>query len=361
MRFMTDPTYVYTGTALNACLYLGLHTGKGSFLEFGTPKYRLGSTDEEAIYTWSACNIVSQRLVPVIALPVTEPFCSHDYSVASYMGYPPVASFTGKSLDKVLCGHNPFNMPRSYTIALQAAKFTNKLSKTAAATLEDAIGISHHLVDQAEEEFLQLQHSLHPGIPDADDFTLRCVLLEVHILYWLPLPGSSDEILRRCLTKSFHTSEGLIRLALQLERNFSFLSHAPHFVFRSLLTAACVIMAFLRSAYAPDGEEDQKMADRLVRDSVAALSACSVLEGDLCMRGPYLMESIWNMRKSAPRWDARVLGTSNFTHRLGASIVYDCLGRWKRDVERIRESAGSAPQRAGEDQSNGRFYDTKPF
>lgn len=65
MRFMTDPTYVYTGTALNACLYLGLHTGKGSFLEFGTPKYRLGSTDEEAIYTWSACNIVSQRLVRV--------------------------------------------------------------------------------------------------------------------------------------------------------------------------------------------------------------------------------------------------------------------------------------------------------
>lgn len=285
---------------------------------------------------------------------VLERLCSHGCSVASYMGYPPVAPFTGKSLDKVLCGHNPFNMPRSYTIALQATKFANKLSKTMTATLEESSGISHHLVDQAEEEFLRLQHSLQSGVPDADDFTLRCVLLEVHILYWLPLPGSSDETLSRCLTKSFHTSEGLIRLALQLERNFSFLSHAPHFVFRSLLTAACVIMAFLRSPYAADGEEDKRMADLLVRDTVAALSACSVLEGDLCMRGPYLMESFWNMRKNMPRWDTRLLGTSNFTHRLGASIVYDCLGRWKRDVERIRENAGGAPPRPGEDQANGK-------
>lgn len=61
MRFMTDPTYVLAGAALNSCLYLGQNTGKGNFPEFGVPKYRLGSTDEEAVYTWSACNIVCQR------------------------------------------------------------------------------------------------------------------------------------------------------------------------------------------------------------------------------------------------------------------------------------------------------------
>lgn len=338
---MTDPTYIFTGAALNSCLYLGLHTGRGSFGEFGTPKYRLESTDEEAIYTWSACNIVSQRLVQP---PVHVGSLELTYRrVSSYIGYPSVAPFSGHSMDKVLCGHNPYNMPRGFKIALQAAKFSNKLSKTVAACLEDAMGISHHLVDQAEEEFLRLQRSLHPGVPDADDFTLRSVLLEVHVLHWLPSPGTSDETLKRNVTKCFHTAEGLVRLALQLERNFSFLSHSPHFVFRSLLAAACAIIGFLRSPYAPSGADEIKAADILVRDSLAALRACSVMDGDLCMRGPLMMESYWSMKDRMPRWDTRQLGTVNFTHRLGASIVYDCLGTWKREVERVRESAGVVP------------------
>lgn len=338
---MTDPTYIFTGAALNSCLYLGLHTGRGSFGEFGTPKYRLESTDEEAIYTWSACNIVSQRLVQP---PVHVGSLELTYRrVSSYIGYPSVAPFSGHSMDKVLCGHNPYNMPRGFKIALQAAKFSNKLSKTVAACLEDAMGISHHLVDQAEEEFLRLQRSLHPGVPDADDFTLRSVLLEVHVLHWLPSPGTSDETLKRNVTECFHTAEGLVRLALQLERNFSFLSHSPHFVFRSLLAAACAIIGFLRSPYAPSGADEIKAADILVRDSLAALRACSVMDGDLCMRGPLMMESYWSMKDRMPRWDTRQLGTVNFTHRLGASIVYDCLGTWKREVERVRESAGVVP------------------
>lgn len=63
IRFMTDPTCVYAGIALNSALYLGLHTGKGSYLDFRTPLYQVGTTDEEATYTWAACNIISQRCV----------------------------------------------------------------------------------------------------------------------------------------------------------------------------------------------------------------------------------------------------------------------------------------------------------
>jgi transcriptional regulatory protein LEU3 len=65
IRFMKDPTYLYTGIALNSCLFLGLHTGKGSYLEFDSPKYQIGTTDEEATYTWAACNIISQRSVEI--------------------------------------------------------------------------------------------------------------------------------------------------------------------------------------------------------------------------------------------------------------------------------------------------------
>jgi transcriptional regulatory protein LEU3 len=62
IRFMNDPTYVYTGIALNSSLFLGLHTGKGNYLELGS-RYDTGTTDEEATYIWAASNIVSQRSV----------------------------------------------------------------------------------------------------------------------------------------------------------------------------------------------------------------------------------------------------------------------------------------------------------
>lgn len=62
IRFMNDPTYVYMAIALNSSLYLGLHTGKGDYLELGT-RYDTSTTDEEATYIWAASNIVSQRSV----------------------------------------------------------------------------------------------------------------------------------------------------------------------------------------------------------------------------------------------------------------------------------------------------------
>jgi hypothetical protein len=66
IRFTSDPAYLYVGIALSSCLYLGVHTGKGSTIEFGVPRYQVATTDEEATYTWAASNIISQRSVTVI-------------------------------------------------------------------------------------------------------------------------------------------------------------------------------------------------------------------------------------------------------------------------------------------------------
>jgi len=61
IRLMTDPSYIFVGIAVNSCLSIGLQTGKGRHPEFTVPWYQLQTTDEEATYTWAACNLVSQR------------------------------------------------------------------------------------------------------------------------------------------------------------------------------------------------------------------------------------------------------------------------------------------------------------
>lgn len=70
-------------------------------------------------------------------------------------------------------GTSPYSIPRSFAINVVAAKFSNGLLKAMAAGLEDGPGISYHLVEQMEEDFVKLQRSLHDGTPgmERSDFS----------------------------------------------------------------------------------------------------------------------------------------------------------------------------------------------
>lgn len=67
----------------------------------------------------------------------------------------------------------------------------------------------------------------------------------------------------------------------------------------------------------------------------------SVQEGDLHMRVTNMLESYWGLRSHLPKADIADLGVSFHTQRLGASLTFDCLRRWKRDVEQARDRDAS--------------------
>lgn len=180
-----------------------------------------------------------------------------------------------------------------------------------------------------------------------DDFMLRTTLLEVQVLYWMPLPGRSDEALQRNLMRTYSTSEALIKLALDLERKSGFLSHAPHYVFRSILLAACTVVSYMRSPFRSSTLIPVGGEDLVVQNAILALKTCSVQLDDLPLRGSNVLEAYWSVKDRLPQWDTGQLPTANFKHRLGASIVYDCLGRWKKDLEWTRASAGDPPPTGG--------------
>lgn len=87
------------------------------------------------------------------------------HRASSTMGFPPTAPFSGHTLDMILDGVSPYSVPRGFAITLHAAKFSNRLMKTVAAAIEEASGISHHVLNELEDEFLTLKVSLHPGTP----------------------------------------------------------------------------------------------------------------------------------------------------------------------------------------------------
>lgn len=68
IRFVTDPSSMFAGIAMNACVSLGLHTGRGSHPQFCVgSRHGYTSTDEEASSTWIACCLISQRSVYLLS------------------------------------------------------------------------------------------------------------------------------------------------------------------------------------------------------------------------------------------------------------------------------------------------------
>lgn len=61
IRFLSDPSIVFAGIAMNSSFLTGLHTGRGAHPEFKPDQCKAHETDEEAIFTWGGCAIVSHR------------------------------------------------------------------------------------------------------------------------------------------------------------------------------------------------------------------------------------------------------------------------------------------------------------
>lgn len=75
---------------------------------------------------------------------------------------------------------------------------------------------------------------------------------------------------------------------------------------------------------------DRQQAEQAAMDVIAACRQSVVVEGDLPYRLANLLESIFNWRQLA-RWHEEPI--SAFSHRLGASVNFDCLKRWKNDMD----------------------------
>jgi len=169
------------------------------------------------------------------------------------------------------------------------------------------------------------------------------VRIEIQQYYFIPLPNHDRGSLKRNIIRAYNTSRLYVDLALKLDAAQNYLAHAPHFVFRSLLDATCIAIYAGHSIYG--SEIDAELGDRSVKRAVEVLRRTSVKDGDLQMRASKMTESYWAFRHKLP---AVGLILSRFPHRIGSSLTFDCLRRWKHNLEDVRR----AEERKG-DEANG--------
>ena len=286
-------------------------------------------------------------------------------------GYPSIGCLFNETVDLLTSDADPFGIPRSFKILLLCQKFYNRACLSLSACIEDGRGVPHQLVDHMEREFRTTHQSLLAGEhSDLDNLTLLATLLDLQVYYFLPQADIDPSALQRNCLRAYSTAETVVRTALALQASTGFLSHAPHHVFRTVLTATCVVFKVLRSSYrafidgggdlaaggatpAGAGATGRGSVDRrgggggggdgVAKDCFLALSHCSARDGDLPARAARLFESYWMLRGWLPVQD---VPTTDFAGRMGASMTFACLKLWKDDVERAGTAAAAQGMQA---------------
>ncbi|KUI64961.1 Transcriptional regulatory protein SEF1 [Cytospora mali] len=319
IRFMKDPSPMYVSLLMNSCYLLGIHTGRGDYPDKTYPAYLLSVSDEEAVYSWVGYNIISQR-------------------VSTYSGTPSTGQFFNRTIENVLDRTGPIQIPTYFHILLESAAFLHRVGRIMAGNIEEGNGVAHHVVEQLEEDFQKVQRIMSGNISEVDQFTVLSTLLELQVYYFMPAPGFSPEIFKRNALRCHTTAQSVVRLALKLHSDIGFLSHAPHFVCRSVLTAACILISAMLSPSLKDVTERHireggSTPDTVVSEALAGVRYCSIQEGDLPVRAAKMMESAWHVRGVLPPTE---VSQADFIHRMGMGLPLDCIRRWKRQMELMR-------------------------
>ncbi|OTB20489.1 hypothetical protein K445DRAFT_312947 [Daldinia sp. EC12] len=327
VRFVNDPCALFSSICMTATSQLGIHCGKGAHPEYSHGVFQNNFTDEEASFTWAGYNIVAQR-------------------VSSFLGLPPLGCMFNQTIQNVIDGRTPFQVPSNFRILLECQKFCNHVSKTMAASLEDARGVSAKLVQLLEDEWNAVRGLIcSERAGDLDRFNALLVQLEIQTYYMMPLPGYNPDALKRNILRTYNTAQVVIRESLELDNKMQFLRHIPHFHLRALTSAGCIVYRVLRSSYM--SFIDRKAAEQSAADIITAARRATVMESDLPTRLGNLLES-WSdwllargdpavaqsqqhsqMHPQQPQWSEEPV--SAFSHRLSASVTFDCMTRWKND------------------------------
>jgi transcriptional regulatory protein LEU3 len=178
---------------------------------------------------------------------------------------------------------------------------------------------------------------------DFDRFNALLVQQEIQTYYLMPLPGYDSEGLKRNIMRAYTTARAVISVATDLDVKHDFMRHLPHFYFRSLLSASCIIYKVLRSCYMDFVDRNQ--IEKSISEVISICRSCTIQEGDLAMRLSNLLESFWGLSKVA-RWHEEPI--CELSERLGASVNFDCLRKWKEDMDGARPRSVPPPTEGDE-------------
>ena len=129
------------------------------------------------------------------------------------------------------------------------------------------------------------------------------------------------------MLKAYQTAINLVSDFSQAHSQFDMLQYVPNYLFRTLFTAAGILLKVLNSDSSLDVD---CVPGRLSFNSaLIALRQCSIQNNDIAGRSADILAQLW----AVLRVKKSTLPSLQVGCRMGATIAIDCLWQWRRLYE----------------------------
>ncbi|RFU78134.1 hypothetical protein TARUN_4066, partial [Trichoderma arundinaceum] len=346
IRFVTDPSSMFATLAMNACMSLGLHTGRGSHPQFCVgSRHGYTSTDEEASSTWIACCFLAQKTASSAGHP--PPFIQHSDARCK-------AALESNYWADLLTIYELQRFLNRFHMAMLAQTSTvGSVPESAVAVWENELETLKPLIVRFDTEIsrvfrlaaqleVQLFYFMCPSTITATNNNLTInastALANPPASSASPSPTlpSSNPTLHLNTIKTFTTARSLILTVLDLDSRSKFIAHCPSVLCRALTDAANTIVYLLHSHWGPGPDTlSPEEANLLAQQAYSTIMRCSVKDQDIWYRGSVIMETFWSFRSYVPKFDTV---PPSWVSRGGAGITYACLERFKNGLLTAQKS-----------------------
>ncbi|KHO00779.1 uncharacterized protein MAM_01557 [Metarhizium album ARSEF 1941] len=312
IRFITDPSPTFAAIATTTALGLGCHTGQGR-----NPQFLLGlrqnfqATDEEASSTWLACCMLSQR-------------------TACGMGIPPPSIQHSDARVKAALDVSQWV---DLIIMHDVQRFLNRFHTSMFTQITARGGVHESEVALWETEFESLKPLITKHDSDISRFCLLAAQLEIQLCYFIAPPNTAVPSIKSHAVRVFNTARSFVAHSLDLESRTQFLTHAPQWVTRTNIDAACIIVSILHSDCSPVMNEPD--AQHLVQQACGALLRTSVRDADLAHRVSIITETFWSIRNLVPSFGPAPGARPD---RSSAGVTFWCLNKFRTALRDARNS-----------------------
>jgi hypothetical protein len=116
--------------------------------------------------------------------------------------------------------------------------------------------------------------------------------IHLHSFYFLD--SSTSESRKAGILKAYDSAINYVAALTSLNHEPEILLYLPNYHFRSLLTAASILLKVLKSSCSPQGVEEFERGRKAFNDSILTISTCSVSNNDTAGKAVKMLSNVWH-------------------------------------------------------------------
>lgn len=325
MRMRSDASASFTSIAISAAMHLGLHRPAHAhcFWPSSDSVFASGNRPDRT-KTWAACNIVAE------------------YTIMN-CGYPSAMSCFDWSIDRACETGNPYSLPDDLRFHLIVQRFCHRITKAMSGNVSHQLGLPSEneryiLINLLETEIDSAEGQFQQRMTLIDEIYLWATRLYLRLFYFFD--SSLADQRRAGVLKAYAAAATLISKVVSADASVNLLAYSPIFILRMLCTVGSVLFKVLSSSFSQF--VDANIGATLFNSTISAMRQCSVAVDDLAMRAANILEQLSKTTAKTDEEPSLVIQS-----RLGASIFFDCLWRFKEKEAHASSAANTNVNSAG--------------